>query len=69
MAKPLVVVESPAKAKTISKFLGDTYDVRASIGHVADLPSKGLAVDVDNGFADLRADRPGKQVVMSCAPR
>ena len=50
MAKPLVVVESPAKAKTISKFLGDTFDVRASVGHVADLPSKGLAVDVDNGF-------------------
>lgn len=50
MAKPLVVVESPAKAKTISKFLGDAFDVRASVGHVADLPSKGLAVDVDNGF-------------------
>ena len=50
MAKPLVIVESPAKAKTISKFLGSGYDVRASVGHVADLPSKGLAVDVDNGF-------------------
>lgn len=50
MAKPLVVVESPAKAKTISKFLGDAYDVRASVGHVADLPSKGLNIDVDNGF-------------------
>jgi DNA topoisomerase-1 len=50
MAKPLVVVESPAKAKTISKFLGDQYDVRASVGHVADLPSKGLNIDVDNGF-------------------
>ncbi len=50
MSRPLVVVESPAKAKTISKFLGDTFDVRASVGHVADLPSKGLAVDVDNGF-------------------
>jgi DNA topoisomerase-1 len=50
VAKPLVVVESPAKAKTISKFLGDTFDVRASVGHIADLPSKGLAVDVDNGF-------------------
>ncbi len=50
VARPLVVVESPAKAKTISKFLGDTFDVRASVGHVADLPSKGLAVDVDNGF-------------------
>jgi DNA topoisomerase-1 len=50
MAKPLVVVESPAKAKTISRFLGDAFDVRASVGHVADLPSKGLAVDVHNGF-------------------
>ncbi|HRE01974.1 MAG TPA: type I DNA topoisomerase, partial [Ilumatobacteraceae bacterium] len=50
MARPLVIVESPAKAKTISKFLGSTFDVRASVGHVADLPSKGLAVDVDNGF-------------------
>jgi DNA topoisomerase I len=50
MSKPLVIVESPAKAKTISKFLGAGYDVRASVGHVADLPSKGLAVDVDNGF-------------------
>ena len=64
MAKPLVVVESPAKAKTISKFLGDAYDVRASVGHVADLPSKGLAVDVDNGFKPTYelTDR-GKQVV------
>ena len=64
MAKPLVVVESPAKAKTISKFLGDTFDVRASVGHVADLPSKGLAVDVDNGFKPTYelTDR-GKQVV------
>jgi DNA topoisomerase-1 len=50
MPRPLVIVESPAKAKTISRFLGDDYDVRASVGHVADLPSKGLAVDVDNGF-------------------
>jgi DNA topoisomerase-1 len=50
MPRPLVIVESPAKAKTISKFLGAQYDVRASVGHVADLPSKGLAVDVENGF-------------------
>ncbi len=50
MSKPLVVVESPAKAKTLSKFLGNDYDVRASVGHVADLPSKGLNIDVDNGF-------------------
>ena len=64
MAKPLVVVESPAKAKTISKFLGNTYDVRASVGHVADLPSKGLAVDVDNGFKPTyELTERGKQVV------
>jgi DNA topoisomerase-1 len=64
MARPLVVVESPAKAKTISKFLGSNFDVRASIGHIADLPSKGLAVDVDNGFKPTYelTDR-GKQVV------
>src|SRR5215203_1054914 len=64
MAKPLVIVESPAKAKTIAKFLGNAFDVRASVGHVADLPSKGLAVDVDNGFKPTYelTDR-GKQVV------
>jgi DNA topoisomerase I len=50
MPRPLVIVESPAKAKTISKFLGAAFDVRASVGHVADLPSKGLSIDVDNGF-------------------
>ena len=50
MGKPLVIVESPAKAKTISQFLGNEYIVRASVGHIADLPSKGLAVDVDNHF-------------------
>ena len=62
--RPLVIVESPAKAKTIAKFLGAEFDVRASVGHVADLPSKGLAVDVDNGFAPTYelTDR-GRQVV------
>ena len=50
MSKPLVIVESPAKAKTISKFLGDDFVVRASVGHIADLPSKGLSVDVENSF-------------------
>ncbi len=64
MARPLVIVESPAKAKTISKFLGSAYDVRASVGHVADLPSKGLAVDVDNGFKPTyELTERGKQVI------
>ncbi len=51
MAKSLVIVESPAKAKTINKFLGRNYVVRASMGHVRDLPVKTLAVDVEHDFA------------------
>ncbi|MGC2424280.1 MAG: type I DNA topoisomerase [Nitrospirota bacterium] len=50
MGKDLVVVESPAKARTINKYLGDKYVVRASLGHVRDLPKKKLSVDVENGF-------------------
>jgi DNA topoisomerase-1 len=64
VARPLVIVESPAKAKTISRFLGNAFDVRASVGHVADLPSKGLAVDVDHGFKPTyELTERGKQVV------
>ncbi|HEX8771973.1 MAG TPA: type I DNA topoisomerase [Pyrinomonadaceae bacterium] len=50
MAKNLVIVESPAKAKTINKYLGSDYLVKASIGHIKDLPSKGLGVDVEHDF-------------------
>jgi DNA topoisomerase-1 len=50
MAKNLVIVESPAKAKTIEKFLGSEYQVESSYGHIADLPSKEIGVDVLNGF-------------------
>ena len=51
MPKSLVVVESPAKAKTINKFLGRDYVVRSSVGHIRDLPAKKLGVDVENGFS------------------
>ena len=50
MAKNLVIVESPAKVKTIKKFLGSSYEVAASMGHVRDLPKSQLGIDVDNGF-------------------
>jgi len=50
MAKALVIVESPAKAKTINKYLGKQFVVKASLGHIMDLPKRDLAVDVDHGF-------------------
>ena len=65
MAKGLVIVESPAKAKTIQKYLGAGYDVEASLGHIKDLPKKGLGVDVDNDFATEYEVIPGKEKVVS----
>ena len=53
MAKSLVIVESPAKAKTINKYLGRDYKVLASMGHVRDLPKSKLGVDVDEGFVPV----------------
>ncbi len=50
MVKKLVIVESPAKARTVSKMLGSSYSVKASVGHVRDLPKKSLGVDVKRGF-------------------
>jgi len=50
MPEGLIIVESPAKARTLKRFLGDRFDVRASMGHVRDLPEKQLGVDVESGF-------------------
>src|SRR5438105_5630131 len=57
----LVIVESPAKAKTIAKYLGRGYRVRATVGHIMDLPAKKLGVDVDNGFRADLVPIPGKE--------
>src|SRR2546427_8191831 len=50
MAKNLVIVESPSKARTLTKYLGRNYQVKASVGHVVDLPKSKLGVDIENDF-------------------
>src|SRR5512146_1128508 len=57
----LVIVESPAKAKTIGKYLGRGYRVRATVGHIMDLPEKKLGIDVDKGFTPELVPIPGKE--------
>ncbi|MFH1096708.1 MAG: toprim domain-containing protein, partial [Candidatus Desantisbacteria bacterium] len=57
--KSLVIVESPAKAKTINKYLGNDYQVLASMGHVRDLPAKKLGVDIEKDF------KPTYEVILS----
>lgn len=57
----LVIVESPAKAKTIGKYLGGKYDVVASMGHVRDLPASKLGIDVDRNFEPEYVNIKGKE--------
>src|SRR5881397_1721224 len=57
----LVIVESPAKAKTIGKYLGRGYKVKATVGHIMDLPEKKLGIDVENGFTPDFVPIPGKE--------
>lgn len=65
MAKNLVIVESPAKVKTIKKFLGSNYEVVASYGHVRDLPKSSLGIDVDHGYEPKYITIRGKGEVLS----
>jgi DNA topoisomerase-1 len=65
MVKNLVIVESPAKSQTIKKFLGDGYEVKASYGHVVDLPQKGMGVDIEHGFIPQYEVSPDKKRVLS----
>jgi len=65
LSKGLVIVESPAKAKTIQKYLGKGYTVEASLGHVKDLPKSTLGVDIDNDFETEYVVIPGKEKVVA----
>ncbi len=65
MAKNLVIVESPAKAKTIEKYLGSDFVVKSSMGHIRALPSKNGSVDVENDFKPVFEIDPGKRKVIS----
>ncbi len=64
MGKPLVVVESPTKVRTLKKYLGSDYTVAATVGHIRDLPQKEMGIDVDNGFTPRYTIIPGKQRVI-----
>jgi len=65
MSKPLIIVESPAKTKTLKNFLGGNYDIEASLGHVRDLPKKGLGVDIAHRFKPEYVPIPERKSVLS----
>ena len=65
MAKNLVIVESPAKAKTIEGYLGKDFIVKSSFGHVRDLASKGLAIDLANDFKPAYEVSSDKKAIVS----
>ena len=60
----LVIVESPAKAKTIRKYLGGGYEVTASMGHIRDLPQSQLGIDVEHGYAPQYINIKGKEKII-----
>ena len=65
MGRSLVIVESPAKAKTINKYLGRNYSVKASYGHIMDLPKKQLGIDIGHGFSPTYEVTPDKEKVVT----
>jgi DNA topoisomerase-1 len=64
MAKSLIIVESPAKARTLKKYLGSDFSVKASVGHVKDLPARRLGIDIDHDFAPEYVTIRGKGKVL-----
>ena len=68
MAQNLVIVESPAKAKTIEKYLGSAFTVRSSFGHIRDLPERGIGIDVEKDFApEYEVSEDEKRSLPNCA--
>lgn len=65
MSKPLVVVESPTKVRTIKKYLGNDYNVVSTIGHIKDLPAKKIGINIEDGFKPEYENIPGKQKVIT----
>ncbi len=64
MSKSLLIVESPTKAKTLQKYLGPDFEVRASVGHIKDLPKNELGVDLDHDFAPKYVVIDGKAKII-----
>ena len=65
MNKPLVVVESPTKVRTIKKYLGKGYNVAATMGHIKDLPAKEIGIDIEDGFKPKYTNISGKQKIIT----
>lgn len=65
MSRPLVVVESPTKVRTIKKYLGKDYKVVSTVGHIKDLPAKKIGINIEGGFQPEYVNIPGKQKVIS----
>ena len=63
MSKNLVIVESPAKAKTIQKYLGKDFEVKSSFGHIRDLPKKGMGIDLQTFTPDYEVSSDKKKIV------
>ena len=69
MTKPLVVVESPTKVRTVKKYLGKDYNVAATVGHIKDLPGKEMGIDIEGGFKPKYKTIPGKQKIIKTLKR
>jgi DNA topoisomerase-1 len=64
VSKPLVIVESPTKVRTVKKYLGNDFNIAATVGHIKDLPNKEMGIDIENGFKPKYRTIPGKQKVV-----